>query len=32
MAHLACFFKSPMGTVEHDYFRQWAAFVEYAGR
>jgi myo-inositol-1-phosphate synthase len=32
MAHLACFFKSPMGTDEHDFFRQWAAFAEYAGR
>ena len=27
MAHLACFFKSPMGTDEHDFFRQWAAFA-----
>ena len=30
MAHLACFFKSPMGTAEHDFFRQWAAFEAYA--
>jgi myo-inositol-1-phosphate synthase len=29
MAHLACFFKSPMGTAEHDFFRQWAAFERY---
>jgi myo-inositol-1-phosphate synthase len=31
MRHLACFFKSPMGTDEHDFFRQWAAFEAYAG-
>jgi myo-inositol-1-phosphate synthase len=31
MAHLACFFKSPMGSDEHDFFRQWAAFESYAG-
>jgi myo-inositol-1-phosphate synthase len=31
MAHLACFFKSPMGTEEHDFARQWAAFQAYAG-
>jgi myo-inositol-1-phosphate synthase len=30
MAHLACFFKSPMGTKEQDFFRQWAAFDAYA--
>ena len=30
MAHLACFFKSPTGTAEHDFFKQWAAFEEYA--
>jgi myo-inositol-1-phosphate synthase len=30
MAHLACFFKSPLGTGEHDFFRQWAAFERYA--
>jgi myo-inositol-1-phosphate synthase len=30
MSHLACFFKSPMGTDEHDFFRQWAAFEHYA--
>jgi myo-inositol-1-phosphate synthase len=29
MTHLACFFKSPMGTPEHDFFRQWAAFEAY---
>jgi myo-inositol-1-phosphate synthase len=32
MAHLACFFKSPIGTDEHDFARQWAAFEAYAGR
>jgi myo-inositol-1-phosphate synthase len=30
MAHLACFFKSPMGTTEHDFFRQWAELEAYA--
>ena len=30
MPHLACFFKSPMGTAEHDFFRQWAALEAYA--
>jgi myo-inositol-1-phosphate synthase len=30
MAHLACFFKSPMGTDEQDFFRQWVAFGKYA--
>jgi myo-inositol-1-phosphate synthase len=30
MTHLACFFKSPMGTPEHDFFRQWVAFEAYA--
>jgi len=29
MPHLACFFKSPMGTDEQDFFRQWAAFEEH---
>src|SRR5262245_25871786 len=32
MTHLACFFKSPMGTPEHDFFRQWAEFEAYAKR
>lgn len=30
MSHLACFFKSPMGTDEQDFFKQWAAFECYA--
>jgi myo-inositol-1-phosphate synthase len=30
MSHLACFFKSPMGTEEQDFFKQWAAFECYA--
>ena len=30
LSHLACFFKSPMGTDEHDFFRQWAMFENYA--
>lgn len=29
MPHLACFFKSPMGSAEHDFAKQWAAFGEY---
>ena len=32
MAHLAGFFKSPMGTTEHEFSRQWAALEEYAAR
>lgn len=30
MAHLACFFKSPMGATEQDFFRQWVALETYA--
>jgi myo-inositol-1-phosphate synthase len=30
LPHLACFFKSPMGTDEQDFFKQWMAFGEYA--
>jgi myo-inositol-1-phosphate synthase len=30
LSHLAYFFKSPMGTDEHDFFQQWAAFATYA--
>jgi myo-inositol-1-phosphate synthase len=29
MSHLACFFKSPLGTDEQDFFKQWAAFEAY---
>ena len=29
MAQLACFFKSPLGTAEQDFFRQWRAFEDY---
>lgn len=32
MAELACFFKSPLGTSEQDFFRQWSTFEEYAAR
>src|SRR5262245_13177701 len=32
MSHLACFFKSPMGTDEQDFARQWEAFQGYTGR
>jgi myo-inositol-1-phosphate synthase len=30
LRHLACFFKSPMGVEEHDFFRQFAMLEEYA--
>jgi myo-inositol-1-phosphate synthase len=30
MKHLACFFKSPEGVAEHDFFRQWRMLEEYA--
>ncbi len=30
LRHLACFFKSPMGVEEHDFFKQWAMLGEYA--
>jgi myo-inositol-1-phosphate synthase len=29
LRHLACFFKSPMGVEEHDFFRQWALLERY---
>jgi myo-inositol-1-phosphate synthase len=29
LRHLACFWKSPMGTDEHDFFRQFAMLEEY---
>jgi len=29
MRHLACFFKSPMGVEEHDFFRQFALLEDY---
>jgi myo-inositol-1-phosphate synthase len=32
LKHLACFFKSPMGVTEHDFFRQFAMLEEYVGR
>src|SRR5262249_38080506 len=28
-AYLSCFFKSPMGTDEHDFFKQWTMLEEY---
>jgi len=31
LRHLACFFKSPMGVEEHDFFKQFAMLAEYAG-
>ena len=30
LRHLACFFKNPMGTEEHDFFKQMALLEEYA--
>ncbi len=32
LCQLACFFKSPLGTTEHDFFRQWAALLAYASK
>ena len=29
LKHLACFFKSPMGTAEHDFFRQFDLLHQY---
>ena len=29
LRHLACFFKSPMGVEEHDFFKQFALLEEY---
>jgi myo-inositol-1-phosphate synthase len=29
LRHLACFFKSPMGVEEHDFFKQFAMLMEY---
>ncbi|HKI31025.1 MAG TPA: inositol-3-phosphate synthase [Gemmataceae bacterium] len=31
LRHLACFFKSPMGVEEHDFFKQFAMLGEYVG-
>ncbi len=31
MRHLACFFKSPMGVDEQDYFSQWRRLLEHLG-
>jgi len=30
LRHLACFFKSPMGAPEHDFFKQFAMLEDYA--
>ena len=32
MRHLACFFKSPMGVEEHDFFKQFAMLEQYVQR
>ena len=32
LRHLACFFKSPMGVTEHDFFKQWQMLEDYAAR
>jgi myo-inositol-1-phosphate synthase len=29
LRHLACFFKSPMGIEEHDFFKQWDMLLRY---
>jgi myo-inositol-1-phosphate synthase len=29
LRHLACFFKSPMGVAEHDFFKQWEMLEAY---
>jgi myo-inositol-1-phosphate synthase len=29
LSHLACFFKGPMGTEEHDFFKQFAMLEGY---
>jgi len=29
LTHLACFFKSPMGVADHDFFKQYALLEEY---
>ena len=31
LRHLACFFKSPMGCDEHDFFKQMEMLAEYVG-
>jgi myo-inositol-1-phosphate synthase len=32
LKHLACFFKSPMGVEEHDFFKQFTMLEEYVGK
>ncbi len=32
MTHLACFFKNPMGTTEHDFFKEWEMLMGYIGK
>jgi myo-inositol-1-phosphate synthase len=32
LRHLACFWKSPMGTDEHDFFKQFAMLQEYVAK
>jgi myo-inositol-1-phosphate synthase len=32
MPHLACFFKNPLGTTEHDFFKEWEMLMTYVGR
>jgi myo-inositol-1-phosphate synthase len=32
LRHLACFFKSPMGVEEHDFFKQWRFLEEFIDR
>jgi myo-inositol-1-phosphate synthase len=32
LKHLACFWKNPMGTTEHDFFKQFAMLEEYVAK
>jgi myo-inositol-1-phosphate synthase len=32
LSELACFFKSPLGTTEQDFFKQWRMFEAFVGR
>ncbi len=32
MRHLACFFKSPEGVMEHDFFKQFDRLIEHCSQ
>jgi hypothetical protein len=32
MRHLACFFKSPEGHDQHDFFRQWNLLMDHLSK